>query len=610
MTGGPPPFPHTWRSAADRWPHHVALELPGTRRAITYAELHGEATAVAERLAADGVRAGHLVGLRLADRRAFCAGLLGTWLAGAVPVPLDPTAPDAYVHALERRVGVATSVVGGRGDGDAGGDGGVRTTGPVGLRTAPTVTAGLAYVIHTSGSTGTPKPVALSHRALASYCRAFVEATGLGEHDRFLQLAPVTFDVVFEELLPIWSVGGTSVLSPGTPDDPGRLLDDIEARGVTVVELTTVYWQLLVRHLRQPGVRVPRCLRLLLMGGELAPRHLLQESIDRGLPLAHVYGVTEAGITSTIAFLQPGGPVTASWVGRPLPNSAIAVVDETGHVLPDGEVGEVWIGGDSLADGYLHDPGATAARFVVVPAPSGATARWYRTGDAGRVVDGALEVLGRLDAQVKVNGARVDPAEVETALASLPMVAEAAVVPVGHAGLATRLVGFVTAAATADDDLGRRARNALADRLPPHLVPARVLVLDALPVTAHGKVDRARLARSWHDVDVPEMPEATASERLVAAAWASAIGRPPASLDEGFFDSGGDSLALLSLVVFLEERGFTVTPTDCLVHPTVRAMAALLDGTTEAGPDASAAEHDARRREHLSRRRRARRGAA
>lgn len=589
-------FSEIWRAVADRWPCRVAIERPNSREQITYAELHRIASGIAGRLAAEGVGKGHLVGLRLADRGRFCAGLLGVWLADAVPVPLGVAAPNSYVDALKRRVGIACTIVDGI-------DGDVRIVGHPEDAAERGPTADLAYVIHTSGSTSTPKPVALSHRALAAYCRAFVKATGLTERDRFLQLAPITFDVVFEELLPIWSVGGTVVLSSNEPDDPRLLLDEIEAHAVTVVEMTTVYWQLLVRHLRRPNVRVPRCLRLLLMGGEVASHELIQESLSRGLPLAHVYGVTEAGITSTIAFFGRDERVSASWVGRPLSNSAIAIVDEAAQLVTDGEVGEVWIGGESLAEGYLGDPEGTAAHFVDVSIGALTHPRWYKTGDAGRVVDGTLQIVGRLDAQVKVNGERVDLTAIESALSALPMVGDAAVVPVGQMGMGARLIGFVTSDMKAEQNLGRCIRDALRERLPSNLVPSRIIVLDSLPVTAHGKVDRRALAGMRHDVKVPELLGATQSERLLMAEWATVIGRPPSGLDEGFFDAGGDSLALLSLVVALEERGITVTPTDCLVHPTVRAMATLIDGTVPPGFVRSTKEQNVRRREHLLRRR-------
>jgi len=595
-------FSRTWRATVERCPRRVAIELPASRRKITYAEFHQEALEIAGRLAAAGVGVGDVVGLRLADRRRFCAALLGVWLADAVPVPLSGTAPNSYVDALTRGIGVASTII----DGE---DRGVCLSAGARRGAAPGSTADVAYVIHTSGSTGTPKPVAMSHRALASYCRAFIRATGLNEHDRFLQLAPVSFDVVFEELLPIWSVGGTAVLSGDLPDDPRRLLSEIEERAVTVAEMTTVYWKLLVRHIRRPGVRVPSCLRLLLMGGEVAPRDLIQESLKCGLPLAHVYGVTEAGITSTIAFFAKDERVSASWVGRPLANSIIAIVDEAVRVVPDGAIGEVWIGGDGLADGYLGDPETTKQRFIDISLGSPARRRWYKTGDAGRMVDGCLEIVGRLDAQVKVNGMRVDLTEIEMAISNLPAVADVAVVPLGHSGSTARLIGFVTSTTKTDEDFGRCVRDALRRQLPSHLVPARIFVLDALPVTPHGKVDRQRLAGMRHAVEAPNLCGASRSEQLVAAAWAAVIGRPPSGLDEGFFDAGGDSLGLLSVVMILEEHGINVTLTECLVHPTIRAMGMLLDGIATSGFDRRAEEHRTRRREHLSRRRIAHRSA-
>ncbi len=598
----PRSFPRLWREAVDRWPDRVAIELPASRREITYAELFHDAMGMAAKLALEGVSTGHLVGLRLTDRRSFCTGLLGAWLADAVPVPLSVTAPDSYVRTLEQRAGVAVTLSGSV-------DGTVRATQATEAARAATVAPDLAYVMHTSGSTGLPKPVAVSHQALASYREAFVAATALRGEDRFLQLAPATFDVVLEELIPIWSVGGTSVLAPETPDDPGRLLADVERRGVTVAEVTTVYWRLLVRHMRTSGARIPGCLRLLLAGGESASPALIRESLDMGVPLAHVYGVTEAAITSTIAFFDGREPVTAAWVGLPLSNTVIAIVGGDGTALPDGDIGEVWIGGAGLADSYLHDLDGGRERFVSAPIGPPSNDRWYRTGDAGRVIDGSLEVFGRLDHQVKVNGMRVDLTEIELALVALPTVVEAAVIAVGGGERPTRLVGFITPADQDVVDPGPRAHDALRESLPPHLVPARIIVLDSLPVTAHGKVDRRGLAGLRHDITVPDIPGATPSERVVADAWATAVGRPPADLDQGFFDVGGDSLDLLSLVVILEERGIMVTPTDCLVYPTVRAMGALIDGVERPRDEEDAAQRAARRSAYLARRRRDHRGA-
>lgn len=598
MTEWPADFPGMWRRTVQRHPDRVALRVAATGAAIGYAELDRQAAAMASTLADAGVGPGRLVGLRTADRLTFCRGLLGAWLAGAVPVPMASAAPDSYVDGLADRLGVAT----------------VLETAGVRLRAVPAdgplVPAGLAYVMHTSGSSGMPKPVALSHRALAGYCDAFVAATALSGADSVAQLAPTTFDVVFEELLPIWCVGGTAVLMADEPSDPAALLDTVEYNGITVVELTTVYWSLLVRHLLATGRQVPPGLRLLLMGGEIAPIGLIDASVAAGLPLIHVYGVTEAGITSTVHTFEPGRPVTAAVVGTPLANTTVYVVDGDLRPVPPGETGEVVIGGTGLAEGYLGDTAGTALRFVSVASGPLPTGRYYRTGDTGRLNEwGELQILGRLDAQVKISGVRVDPGEVEATLAASPDVADAAVVAVPGPDGRLRLLGYAVPADPASAS-GSALRRFLGDRLPPRLVPDRVVLLDSLPVTAHGKVDRQRLRElPLPHGDLPEI-EGTQEQRRVADAWTRAIGRPPAGLDQSFADAGGDSLALLTVVSILREQGFDVTVEDCLAQPTVRALTAFLhpaSGERADGPSMEDQQRELLRRRHLHRRRAAHR---
>ncbi|MFJ2866815.1 AMP-binding protein [Kitasatospora sp. NPDC087314] len=578
-------FPGMWLRSVASNPGGVAIDSPVTGT-HTYAELHRQAESTAARLRAAGIAPDVLVGIKTTDRHSFCRALLAVWLAGAVAVPLNADAPPLWVREVSERVGVAGVLV----DGEAPGTVRLQELPTSGARTAP----GAAYVMHTSGSTGRPKPVVLSHRALGAYCRAFGAVVSLNARDRFLQLAPPSFDVVFEELLPVWCAGGTAVLTGAQPDDPAQLLRELDHRGVTVAELTTVYWQLLVRHLRTNPLPLPASLRLLLMGGEQAPPALVEESLEWGLPLAHVYGVTEAGITSTVRVFDPKQPVASDTVGTALVNSTVRVVGEDGVPLDAGTVGEVWIGGESLADGYLGDPTATAARFIETPGagslPSG---RYYRTGDLGLLdTAGQLRLLGRMDAQVKVNGARVDLTELERHLMASEAVAEAAAAAVpGSAGGTTRLVAFVVPATGADPTgLEAGIRSWLAGRVPAHLVPHRIVALDSLPATAHGKVDRHRLPELM-TVTEPELPDtvwATATQHTVAQAWQGALGRPPAGPDERFADAGGTSLDLLTWVVRLEELGIDVTAADCLDKPTVRALAAHVDGKTDEAP----AQHD------------------
>lgn len=604
-------FRDLWRQAVRRYPHHTAIMEAATGARTSYAELHREGLCLARRLG-EAAGAGGLLGLRIGDRRRFCVALLGAWLADAVPVPLGAAAPDGYVRESMRRVGTRIVLAE-----DAAAPGGIAVSSA--WPDAPLVadigpTHDLAYVMRTSGSTGMPKWVGMSRRALAAYCGAFATATGLGSEDRFLQVAPVTFDVVFEELLPIWSVGGMAVLAPGTPEDPARLLTVIDGCGVTVAELTTVYWRLLVRHLRSAPA-LPRSLRLLLVGGEPADADLINASLSLGMPLGHVYGVTEAGITSTIEFFRSRRPVTAVSVGTPLPNTTVCIVDAAGNPVGPEADGEIWIGGDSLADRYLGMPQETERSFVVVSDGPLAAGRYYRTGDIGRMaVDGSLEILARVDDEVKVNGIRVDLKEIESVLASSSLVTAAAVVAVQAPDRTRHLHGFVVAAGHADTTrLTGDLRQWLAERLPAHLAPRRLHVVDAIPVTDHGKTDRLALA-GMCDIsqEVTEIGARTGTERLVTAAWTAAIGRTPTSLDQSFGDAGGTSLALPALVVSLAEHGLTVTPTDCLTYPTVRALAAFLDRpggqpASDAGARLREQQRQYQRSKHLRERRAAHR---
>jgi amino acid adenylation domain-containing protein len=610
MTAEVTDFRKAWCQTVRMFPDRAAIEVAATGAKTSYADLHRAAAALASRMREAEVTAGQLVGLRINDRARFCTGLLAAWLSDAVPVPLSATAPEGYIRALASRLGIAIVLR------EGGGAEGVTVTSQSGRSTAaiPKTAAGLAYVMHTSGSTGKPKAVALSHAALAAYCRTFTAATGLTGEDRFLQLAPATFDVVFEELLPIWGVGGTAVLAPQTPGDPGWLLATIEECNITVAELTTVYWRLLVRHLRASPRAIPDCLRLLLAGGEQASASLIGQSLRLGLPLAHVYGVTEAGITSTIQFFDPGGPVTVASVGPSLANSTIHVVDHAGAAVSVGHIGEVWIGGDSLADGYLGDPGETARRFVDVAEggslPSG---RYYRTGDAGRLSARCeLEILGRLDDQVKINGKRVDLAEVEATIEMFPLVASAAVVAISGPSGSKRLKGYVVPADdVASASLEAPLRGFLRGRLPSHLVPEQVTVLTAFPVTEHGKVDKRALAGMQSDEQgFLDLAALTSSQRAAAQAWTEAIGHAPSSLDQRFMDAGGDSFAIMALVVNLQERGLAIAPADILSCPTLRALAAFIDQGAGGNPLAAAVpsggeeqSRQALRRTHLARRR-------
>jgi len=593
------PFPAQFRDAVRRWPDRIAVEPPAPEPGLTYARLDKEAAAVAAALGRAGVAPGSYVGLSLASRVNFCTGLLGTWRHAAVPVPLDAQAPLSYVRSICAAVPLAATLTDGGGPRDHALDlRAVRPGQPRAQMPWPPG-RGTAYVMHTSGSTGAPKGVAVSHQALGSYCGAFTSAVTLTAADRFLQMAPLTFDVVLEELLPVWAAGGTAVLAAPGPADPARFLRQIAGSRVTVAEITTAYWSLLTRHLGRSAAAVPGCLRLLIAGGEPAPPGLLQRSLDLGLPIGHVYGVTEAAITSAIGIFHPGQPPAGTPVGAPLSNSAVHIIGPGGQPVPSGEQGEVWIGGQGLADGYAGDPELTARRFVTSSQPGLPPGRYYRTGDVGRwLEDGTLEILGRIDAQVKVKGIRVEPAEIEASLAQAPGVASGTVVAAGDDPEHRRLVAFIVpSAGQPATGIERAVRGFLQRQLPAHLVPASVIAVPAFPLTRHGKIDRQQLRNLYQASARPctLRPGPQRAEAVVTAIWSTVLGHHPASPDQNFFDAGGNSLALLQIVTGLQDSGHDVSVDDFLRWPTARGLAAALD--RQAAPGAEAILQDARARE-------------
>ncbi|HEX7238835.1 MAG TPA: amino acid adenylation domain-containing protein, partial [Longimicrobiaceae bacterium] len=425
-------------------------------RSLTYAELEREADRVAGALLARGVGPEARVGVFLERSAELAVALLGILRAGAAFVPLDPAYPRERLALLLAGSGArAVLTVGGLADAlPAGGperlllDGGLGAGAPA---TAVDIDPDqLAYVIHTSGSTGTPKGVMVSHRSLVCYADTMRAHLALGPADRVLQFASPAFDVMVEEVFPAWLSGACVVFPEGDPlGSPRGLLHLLESQRISVVELPTAFWHEWVRSLAEEGGALPASLRLVLMGGERVLPGRLAEWARLGVPLVHVFGLTETAVTSTTLRLEAGddGSRWASLpVGRALPNVRLYVLDAGRGLAPAGVVGELYVGGDGVARGYAGRPELTAGRFV--PDPYGeAGARLYRTGDRVRwLSDGNLEFLGRMDHQVKVRGFRVEPAEVEAALAEHPAVREAAVVVREDAPGEKQLVGYVVPA--------------------------------------------------------------------------------------------------------------------------------------------------------------------
>ncbi|MFE0148468.1 amino acid adenylation domain-containing protein [Nonomuraea sp. NPDC059007] len=565
-----------WNGTARPYPGGVLHELIGEQAArtpgapavcydgtwITYGELAGRAGAVTARLLAAGTRPGDVVGVCLERGPDLLPALLGVLGAGAAYLPLEPDLPPerlAYMIEDARARTVLTGPAGASSlpDGVAlplGGPAPALTCAPP--RVHPDA---LAYVIFTSGSTGRPKGVGVSHRAIVNRLQWMQEAFGLGADERVLHKTPLSFDVsVWELFWPLMAGAGLVVAEPGAQRDSARLA----AFDVTTMHFVPSMLELFLDEPRLPALRRLICSGEAL-GAELAAR--CHERLPR-TELHNLYGPTEAAVDVTWHPCEPGERLVP--IGRPVANTRLEVLGADGHRVPVGTPGELCLGGVQLARGYVGRPELTAERFVPDPyGPPGA--RLYRTGDVARwLPTGEVQYLGRTDFQVKIRGQRVELGEIEALLAADPAVRAAVVVLRGE-----RLVGYVV---PEGDDLPDLS-PALREKLPEHMVPATWVRLDALPVTANGKLDRAALPEPGEAGRAPYMPPRDPFEAKLGTLWEETLGVDDVGVHDDFFALGGHSLLALRLTMRLrKELGRDVPLSTVLTAPTVAQLAVEL----------------------------------
>ncbi|WP_344447091.1 non-ribosomal peptide synthetase, partial [Kitasatospora nipponensis] len=440
---------------------------------------------------------------------------------------------------------------------------------------------------HTSGSTGRPKGVVVSHGSLVNFLVDMGGRFPVGAGDAWLAVTTVSFDIAALELyLPL--VGGARVLlaDRDTVVDPVALVGLARRGGATVMQATPSLWRAVLAELRS-GAELPVPLRV-LVGGEALSAELAEEL--RGLgEVSNLYGPTETTIWSTTARLDglvsAGGPA----IGRPIANTQVYVLDGALRPVPVGVVGELFIAGDGLAQGYFERPGLTAERFTADPhGPVGS--RMYRTGDLARwSVDGELAFAGRADSQVKVRGHRIEPGEIEAVLGGLAGVGQVAVVAREDVPGDVRLVAYVVPAGVAEGavaGLPVAVRTEAARHLPGYMVPSAVVLLDALPLTANGKLDRKALPAPDHltAAGTGRAP-ANRQEEVLCDAFAEVLGLPEVGVDDDFFQLGGHSL----LAVRLFSRVRTALGADISLRvlfdaPTVAALARHMETKKSARP--------------------------
>ncbi len=568
---------------AARTPAAPAVEFEGG--AWTYAELERRANHLAHLLRRRGVGPEARVAVCMERSPALVLALLAVMKAGGAWVPIEPTYPaerrrwllaDA-APALVLAHGPTAGLVADAGvvvlDLDA--DWALAAAEPPEPPAVRVADASAAYVIYTSGSTGRPKGAINTHGGLRNRLLWMQETFRLDATDAVLQKTPFSFDVsVWEFFWPLMTGARLVVARPDGHRDAAYLARLIQERAVTTVHFVP---SLLRAFLEEPLAGACTSLRRVLCSGEALTAEVRDRCFARlGAELHNLYGPTEASIDVTHWACARDDRAPVVPIGRPIANTRIFILDEEGQPTPIGVPGELYIEG-GLARGYLGRPGLTAERFVPHPFSATPGARLYRTGDRARWrSDGALEFLGRLDFQVKVRGFRIEPGEVEDALARQVGVREAVVLPRAGAG-GTRLVAYVV---PANEQVRADAlRAALAAELPDYLVPSAFVLLDALPRLTSGKVDRAALPE-------PEAPSAAAPgyaapstpvEEALAAIWADVLGLERVGVDDSFFALGGDSILSIQVAARARAAGLDVAVADLFEHQTVRALARALD---------------------------------
>ncbi|PWW60408.1 non-ribosomal peptide synthetase [Actinokineospora spheciospongiae] len=571
--------------------------LPAVRTAdttVSYAELVDRADRLARLLVARGAGPERFVAVALPRGPELVVALLAVQRAGAAHLPLDPAfPPERTAHMLsdaepvlvitdEATAGALPAVGVPRLALDA-----ARTRAE--LAGAPpcafprAVPSNAAYAIYTSGSTGLPKGVVVPRGALANFLAALADHVPLSTGDRWLAVTTIAFDIAALELFLPLAHGACVVLADrDTVRDPARLLALARRTGVTVAQATPSLWQTVLDAADEEGDRDALSGVRVLSGGEALPAALAARLRARAASAVNLYGPTETTIWSTLAHL--GADERAPGIGEPIANTRVLVLDRALRPVPPGVVGELYLAGAGVARGYHRRPGLTAERFVADPG-GGPGERAYRTGDLVRWTgSGRLEFLGRADEQLKVRGFRVEPGEVEAALAGHPLVGRAVVVARESGDGHRRLVGYVTAAGAPAVDPAA-VREHAARVLPEHMVPV-VVVLDAFPTTANGKVDRRALPAPDPRGAAPDRAPRTPAELALCELFADVLGVAEAGVRDDFFALGGDSVLTLRLTGRAGRAGLPLTPRDVFVHRTPAALAAVAAAADRQAPEA------------------------
>jgi len=561
----------------EKTPDAVAVIYDDT--SLTYSELNRRANILARSLQASGAGPGSRVGLFMEKSAGILEAVLSVVKAGGIYVPISTSLPaervefmmnDANVSVLLTNVETArlgellVPVVNLRDE--------LFSSESPGNDLQPCVSPDdLAYIIYTSGSTGQPKGVMVQHSALVNFLWSMRTQPGINKEDVLLSVTPLSFDIAALELfLPLITGATVVVAGKEITTNPFLLSEAISRCQVTMMQATPATWQLLVESgwTGEPGLKA-------LCGGDVLTRKLADQLLDRVSCLWNMYGPTETTIWSSICRLQKNGaPIT---IGQPIGNTQLYIVDRNLQPLPVGVTGELLIGGEGLALGYLNQNQLTEEKFIPDRFSSKPGARLYKTGDRARYMpDGSIEVLGRTDDQVKIHGHRIELGEIAAVLLQHPFVQEAMVITRTELAGEKRLVAYFVSTHDPSPGAGE-LQEFVRNKLPAFMIPSAFIRLDRLPLTANGKIDRKSLPVPG---DVRQSPgyiaPRTETEQFLANLWQEVLAVEQVGIHDNFFDLGGASIQSLQIVANAGMAGIRLHAESIFEYQTIAELAEYL----------------------------------
>ncbi len=577
---------HEISKQAKRTPDRIAVEFG--EASLTYTELEKRSNQVARFLKTEGVKPRALVGISMSRSESMLVTLLGIWKAGAGYVPLDPNYPiDRLQYMCEHSklsLVITESQLAKKSNrfdkpvlfiDECAKQIQLQSTRPVESEFAANDTA---YVIYTSGSTGKPKGVNVPHGPVVNFLFSMQQTPGFRESDRIMAVTTLSFDIAVLELyLPLVSGGQVIIADAETASDGFKLSQAIVENKISFLQATPATWRMLI----EAGWHGDAGLKV-LCGGEPMPRELVAPLLDRCSELWNMYGPTETTVWSTaFQITSADDPI---YIGKPIGNTQIYLLDAKMQPVPQGTAGELFIGGAGVTHGYLHRNDLTEERFVdnpyFNPFSNFVSQRLYRTGDLARyMANGNIEFLRRNDKQVKVRGYRIELGEIEQAILSNETVAQTAVIVREDVSGDVRLVAYLTVKPDCELSINE-LRNQLRDRLPHYMVPHHFLELEEFPKTNNGKVDHTALpAPMQEQASLDEgfaLPQSD-SEKLIASVWGELLQIDAISIDDNFFDIGGHSLLVMKSIARIDEMtGIRLSPQDFLME-TLEQLASRIE---------------------------------